>query len=300
MTEPPLDAGALEGVRVLELGTAIVGPYCAQNLADLGAEVVKIEPPGGDPVRLLAGFAPNESKLFHTLNRGKRSVVLDLRGRSRACGGAPPDSRLRRVRDQHAPRRTAAAGHRLRDAARAARGPDLRRAHQLRHARPGRPAPRRRRGDPGLQRADGRREQDRRVRRAAAHEQHRPLRLCRRHRRRDGSLCGALPPRAHRPRAVHQRAAGGGRRLLPLLLRLPPARRRRRDQRSDAGARARRARGRRRLPRGPRGARAAGADPERGGPALHQRLFRPRRRDRARRGQPGEPRPDPRRARHRG
>ena len=80
MTEPLLDAGALEGVRVLELGTAIVGPYCAQNLADLGAEVVKIEPPGGDPVRLLAGFAPNESKLFHTLNRGKRSVVLDLRG----------------------------------------------------------------------------------------------------------------------------------------------------------------------------------------------------------------------------
>ena len=80
MTEPLLDAGALEGVRVLELGTAIVGPYCAQNLADLGAEVVKIEPPGGDPVRQLAGFAPNESKLFHTLNRGKRSVVLDLRG----------------------------------------------------------------------------------------------------------------------------------------------------------------------------------------------------------------------------
>ena len=79
MTEPLLDGGALEGVRVLEVGTHVVGPYCAQNLADLGAEVVKIEAPGGDATRRLAGFAPNESKLFHTLNRGKRSVVLDLR-----------------------------------------------------------------------------------------------------------------------------------------------------------------------------------------------------------------------------
>jgi crotonobetainyl-CoA:carnitine CoA-transferase CaiB-like acyl-CoA transferase len=54
------------------------GPYCGQTLADLGADVVKCEPPGGEGLRVLGEFVPGESKFFHTLNRGKRSLVLDL------------------------------------------------------------------------------------------------------------------------------------------------------------------------------------------------------------------------------
>ena len=71
--------GPLDGVRVLELGQIIAGPYAATALADLGAEVVKLEPPGGEGGRRLGQFAPGESKAFHTLSRGKRGIVVDLR-----------------------------------------------------------------------------------------------------------------------------------------------------------------------------------------------------------------------------
>ena len=71
--------GPLDGVRVLELGQIIAGPYAATALADLGAEVVKLEPPGGEGGRRLGQFAPGESKVFHTLSRGKRGIVVDLR-----------------------------------------------------------------------------------------------------------------------------------------------------------------------------------------------------------------------------
>ena len=71
--------GPLDGVRVLEVSQIIAGPYCAMNLADLGAEVVKLEPPHGDGMRLIGQFAPGESKIFHSLNRGKRGIVVDLR-----------------------------------------------------------------------------------------------------------------------------------------------------------------------------------------------------------------------------
>jgi crotonobetainyl-CoA:carnitine CoA-transferase CaiB-like acyl-CoA transferase len=62
----------LEGVRVLDLSVWRPGPYATQLLVELGAEVVKIEPPGGDPMRV---FAP----LFADLNAGKRSVAVDLK-----------------------------------------------------------------------------------------------------------------------------------------------------------------------------------------------------------------------------
>ena len=70
--------GPLHGIRVLELSQIIAGPFCGMNLADLGADVVKLEAPGGEAGRALGGFMPGESKSFHTLNRGKRSLVVNL------------------------------------------------------------------------------------------------------------------------------------------------------------------------------------------------------------------------------
>src|ERR1043166_7163815 len=72
----------LRGFRALDL-TTLSGQLCGRMLADLGMEVIKIEPPGGDPVRKLAPFvkSPNGSKLsttFAHLNAGKASKVLDL------------------------------------------------------------------------------------------------------------------------------------------------------------------------------------------------------------------------------
>src|ERR1700736_3093023 len=69
----------LEGVRVVELSQLIAAPFCGLTLLDLGAEVIKVEAPGGDPMR---GFPPHlgdgESALFAAFNRGKRGVVADL------------------------------------------------------------------------------------------------------------------------------------------------------------------------------------------------------------------------------
>lgn len=70
--------GALAGVRVLEIGQIILGPFTAQCLADMGADVVKIEPIGGEGSRVLGAFTPGESKIFHTLNRGKRGIELNM------------------------------------------------------------------------------------------------------------------------------------------------------------------------------------------------------------------------------
>jgi crotonobetainyl-CoA:carnitine CoA-transferase CaiB-like acyl-CoA transferase len=80
--------GVLEGLRVLELGSRVAAPYCAKLLADLGADVVKVEPPGtGDPARRLGPFPgdvphPERSGLFLYLNTSKRSVTLDLETRA--------------------------------------------------------------------------------------------------------------------------------------------------------------------------------------------------------------------------
>ncbi len=63
---------ALTDCLVLELTTQLPGPYCAMLLADLGARVIKVEPPGGDPLR---GFPP----AFASVNRGKRNIVIDLK-----------------------------------------------------------------------------------------------------------------------------------------------------------------------------------------------------------------------------
>ncbi|MFN0148683.1 MAG: CaiB/BaiF CoA transferase family protein [Dehalococcoidia bacterium] len=76
-------ASALEGLTILELGGGISAAYCTKLLADLGAEVVKVEPPGGDPARRHGPFPgdrpdPEASGLFTYLNTNKRGIALDL------------------------------------------------------------------------------------------------------------------------------------------------------------------------------------------------------------------------------
>ncbi|MDA1061405.1 MAG: CoA transferase [Chloroflexi bacterium] len=71
--------GPLAGIKVFEVSQIVAGPYCGLNLADLGADVIKVEPPGGEGSRAAGTFVPGESKNFHALNRGKRSLVIDLK-----------------------------------------------------------------------------------------------------------------------------------------------------------------------------------------------------------------------------
>ena len=69
----------LDGVRVVDLTRIIAGPFCTQLLADLGAEVIKVETPDGDPLRAQGTLVSGFSWYFAGYNRNKRSVVLDLR-----------------------------------------------------------------------------------------------------------------------------------------------------------------------------------------------------------------------------
>ena len=70
---------ALNGIRVLELGHAIAAPHCAQILGDQGAQVIRIEPPGGDRTRGALPVVDGDSVYFAAHNRGKRSIILDLK-----------------------------------------------------------------------------------------------------------------------------------------------------------------------------------------------------------------------------
>jgi formyl-CoA transferase len=73
---------ALEGIRVLDVTQVMAGPFCAMQLCDMGAEVIKVEPPGGDSTRRMAGARGDESAAFNAVNRGKRGMVLDLKTRA--------------------------------------------------------------------------------------------------------------------------------------------------------------------------------------------------------------------------
>ncbi|MCE2542248.1 MAG: CoA transferase [Acidobacteria bacterium] len=86
---------ALNGIRVLDVTQVMAGPYCAMLLCDLGADVIKVEaPPGGDASRRMAGARGSDSPAFNAVNRGKRSIVIDMKtaaGREivlRLAGGA--------------------------------------------------------------------------------------------------------------------------------------------------------------------------------------------------------------------
>src|SRR3970040_113212 len=73
--------GPLEGVRIIDMTSVVVGPLATQIMADYGADVIKVEAPSGDIVRTLAGrgVTPGMSGKFLHLNRNKRSIALDLK-----------------------------------------------------------------------------------------------------------------------------------------------------------------------------------------------------------------------------
>jgi crotonobetainyl-CoA:carnitine CoA-transferase CaiB-like acyl-CoA transferase len=80
----PGPTGPLTGIRVIDATQALSGPFCTMLLADLGADVIKIEPPGGDMTRFSGPFTSEDTErayggYFASINRNKRSVVLDLK-----------------------------------------------------------------------------------------------------------------------------------------------------------------------------------------------------------------------------
>ncbi len=70
---------ALEGLRVLDVTQFVAGPFCGVMLADLGADVIKVESPAGESTRRMVGAVGTESPAFNAVNRGKRSLVLNLK-----------------------------------------------------------------------------------------------------------------------------------------------------------------------------------------------------------------------------
>jgi formyl-CoA transferase len=73
-------AGPLDGIKVLELGQLIAGPFAAKTLADFGAEVIKVESPaGGDPLRKWRMLKDGTSVWWQVQSRNKRSIALDLK-----------------------------------------------------------------------------------------------------------------------------------------------------------------------------------------------------------------------------
>ena len=297
--EAAMRAGALDGIRVLEFSVVVAGPVCGVILGDLGADVVKVEPPGGEPHRRNRAVVPNEGKLFQNFNRGKRSLVVDLgreEGRALIHRLVP---RTDVVIVNYPPRRGEAAGHRLRDAAGDPAGPDLRGEHRLRDARAVGGVPRLGHRRAGLLRADGGRGQGRRGRRAAGAQGRRLGRLHDGHRHRDGRDHGPLPPRTDRrgPEGLRLAAALGD--VRPGPHHHARARLRQRRARRDDGEGRRGARAWRRLPRSDRHShvRPRAGDAVR---ALLQRLPGEGRRRGPRRAHQGEPRRDARGARPRG
>jgi crotonobetainyl-CoA:carnitine CoA-transferase CaiB-like acyl-CoA transferase len=89
------ERGALHGLRVIDVTQVMAGPFCAMVLADLGADVIKIEPPSGDSTRAMPGAVGTDSPSFNAVNRGKRSIVLNLK----TAEGAEVLRRLARTAD---------------------------------------------------------------------------------------------------------------------------------------------------------------------------------------------------------
>ena len=79
MPVPPPTIRPLDGIRILDFSRVLAGPLSTALLADLGAEVIKVEPPGGDDYRHIGPMRGGISSLFTALNRNKKSMVLDLK-----------------------------------------------------------------------------------------------------------------------------------------------------------------------------------------------------------------------------
>src|SRR5664279_4719706 len=76
--------GSFDGLRVIDFSTTIAGPHCARMLADMGAEVIKIETAEGETMRTRPPLRNGASTVFGQLNVGKSSLVLDLKSREGA------------------------------------------------------------------------------------------------------------------------------------------------------------------------------------------------------------------------
>src|SRR4029078_7409182 len=76
-----MNSGALAGLRVIDLTQVKAGPFCTMLLADLGAAGTKMEPPQGDSTRTMPGAVGTDSPSFNAVNRGKRSVIVNLKTR---------------------------------------------------------------------------------------------------------------------------------------------------------------------------------------------------------------------------
>ena len=105
---------AFSGLRVLDFTTTIAGPHCTRLLADLGADVIKIEAPEGDMMRSRPPLRNGASSYFGQLNAGKKSVVLDLKNDAAVAAARRLASGRRHSRRELPPGGHAAARSRLR------------------------------------------------------------------------------------------------------------------------------------------------------------------------------------------
>ncbi|MCG8511299.1 MAG: CoA transferase [Rhodospirillales bacterium] len=78
-TREPETSGPLAGITIVDLTRVLAGPFCTMLLSDLGARIIKVEPPGGDDSRRFGPFLNGDSAYFASLNRGKESIELDLK-----------------------------------------------------------------------------------------------------------------------------------------------------------------------------------------------------------------------------
>ena len=212
MSHEPAGAtgGPLRGIRVIELGQYISGPYAAKLLADLGAEVIKVESPDGDPMRRWEGHG-TMSPQFAAYNRGKRAVALDLKRAGRPRGAARPRARCRRAHRELPARRRGPSRLRPGRPARAQPAPRLVLDHRLRPRGSVRGPPRLRHRHLG-----GRRDvQPGRARRHAAAARPGVLRPALGHVGGAGGARGAARARRRRRGRAHRRVDGGLARRLP-------------------------------------------------------------------------------------
>ena len=161
----------LAGITVLDFGQIYQGPYATLLMAKAGADVIKIEPPGGEPLRrrVLATGKGDTTLPIAMLNANKRAITLNLKSRARPRPAVPHGRARRRAAGEFFPRHDGRAGRRLRRAAQGQPEAGLCHRHRLRHHRPGSRQP----GD-GLHHPGGVRDHERHRRAGRAADEGRP------------------------------------------------------------------------------------------------------------------------------